>query len=441
QTGGLADLIEEVSPSVVLITATGGGAEKTSRPDEHPFFDGPSDEFMRRFFERGRPDIRPDQPEHRRSGIGSGFVVAGDGTIVTNHHVIADAETITVTFKDGRTHDASIVGSDPKTDLAVLRLDTDETFEPATWGQSDAVRVGDPVFAVGAPFGLRGTVTAGIVSARGRDIGAGPYDDFIQTDAPINRGNSGGPLFDPSGSVIGVNTAIFGPGGGNVGVGFSIPSDLAREIVEEILVSGTVERGWLGVSIQPVTPDIAEALGLAGTQGALIADIVDGSPADTGDLAAGDIILSYGPTAIQTVRDLTRAVADTDAGETASMSILRAGKTRDVEVEIGDLNATTGEIAADPSDRDEATKGSLGLTLETAGDGVVIRAVRSGSPAARAGLAEGDRLLSVNQSPVATPDDVASAVNNARDNQREAVLFLLERGERSRFVTLPLAPA
>jgi serine protease Do len=294
---GFGDLIEQVSPAVVQISAkqvmtseSPAGTEKNSVP-EH-FRDGPFKDFFERYF-NDRSPRKFQRPQGRRAAIGSGFIIDEDGIVVTNNHVIGSAKEITVTLKDGRELSAELLGSDEKTDLAVLRIETDTALPAVAWGDSDKARVGDWVLAVGNPFGLGGTATVGIVSARGRDIGAGPYDDFIQVDAPINSGNSGGPLFDQSGRVIGVNTAIYSPNGGNVGIGFAIPAELAKQVVAQLQEKGSVERGWLGIRIQPVTPEIAESLGLDEPEGALIASVNENSPAEKAGLRQGDVILGF----------------------------------------------------------------------------------------------------------------------------------------------------
>ena len=326
-----APLVKATRPTVVTIRTTGTAQENAQ-------IDPQMREFMERFFGR---DFGGQVPRSgpRPQGLGSGFIVNGNGTIVTNNHVIDNSDDIKVILSDGEELDATLVGSDPKTDLAVLRVEAGHALPTVSWGNSDAVEVGDWAIAIGNPFGLGGTVTAGIVSARGRDIRSGPYDDFFQVDTSINRGNSGGPLFDQTGQVIGVNTAIFSPSGGNVGIGFAIPSNQAREVVADLIENGSVERGWLGVSIQPVTDEIAAAIGMDAAKGALIADVVEGGPAEDGGLKRGDVILSFGSTAIDTVRDLTRTVADTDPGTSTSVRVLRKGEEQTVTIRTGKFPA------------------------------------------------------------------------------------------------------
>jgi len=324
-----APLVKQTAPAVVTIQTS--GRAMAQRP-----MDPQMREFLERFFGR---DFMPPRDGRGRPvrpmGLGSGFIISGSGIIVTNNHVVDRADQITVILDDGEELEATLIGTDPKTDLAVLRVQPDRRLPTVRWGDSDSVEVGDWAIAIGNPFGLGGSVTAGIVSARGRNIRSGPYDDFLQIDAPINRGNSGGPLFDQQGRVIGVNTAIFSPTGGNVGIGFAIPSNQAREIVAELIETGTVERGWLGVSIQSVTGEIADNLGLDRAEGALIADLADGGPAERDGLRRGDVILSFDGKMIGTLTDLTRAVADTDPGTRARVTIWRDGRTRSVTVRTG----------------------------------------------------------------------------------------------------------
>ena len=326
-----APLVKATQPAVVTIQTTG-----SARTANAPQVDPQMREFMERFF--GRDPFgqqRQGQGRQRPMGVGSGFIIDDRGFIVTNNHVIERADQITVVLQGGRELNATLIGTDPKTDLAVLKVEAGRALPTVGWGNSDTVEVGDWAIAIGSPFGLGSSVTAGIVSARGRDIRSGPYDDFLQVDAPINRGNSGGPLFDQLGKVIGVNTAIFSPSGGNVGIGFAIPSNQARQIVADLMQNGSVERGWLGVSIQPVTPEIADAIGLAQAKGALIAELTDGGPAQRGGLRRGDVILDFAGTDIGTLKDLTRVVADTDPGTRARVTVWRKGRTTSVTIRTG----------------------------------------------------------------------------------------------------------
>ncbi|MEM7059256.1 MAG: Do family serine endopeptidase [Pseudomonadota bacterium] len=442
QPAQLADLIEQVSPSVVLIKAKDGDA--TARSDHRAvpeeFFEGPMGNMMRRFFENDRSVPRHRGP--KMGGIGSGFIIAPDGLIVTNHHVIDSVDQITVTLSSGEEISAELIGSDPKTDLAVLKIETEEPLVAAGWAASDDARVGDPVFAIGNPFGLNGSVTTGIISARGRNIGAGPYDDFIQTDASINKGNSGGPLFDQSGQVVGVNTAIFAPNmGGNVGVGFSIPAKLAQSIVEDIIEDGDVDRGWLGVSIQPVTSEIAASLGLEEARGLIVADVIAGSPAEAAGIKDGDIILRFEGNAIERTGDLTLMVAETEAGEEAVVTILRGGEEQDFKVEIAELVLEDEKFANLDAEPGQPNDGELGIALTTLDGAVVVQGVRPGSTASKAGLQKGDKILSVNRIAVGSVDDIVAEIDTAREDERTAILFQIERDGHARFMTLPLNDA
>ncbi|MCX7558760.1 trypsin-like peptidase domain-containing protein [Sulfitobacter sp. F26204] len=322
--GGYADLVETVAPAVVFIEVTTRATPATGMlPDNLP-------PQLREQFRDALPQL--DAPHQ---GVGSGFIISADGQIVTNHHVVAGAETVKVKLADGRSFDAEVVGSDPLTDIAVLKIIADVDLPTVSFGTSENLRVGDEVVAVGNPFGLGGTVTSGIISALSRDIRSGPFDDFIQTDAAINRGNSGGPLFDNSGRVIGVNTAIISPGGGSVGIGFAVPSDLVQTIVADLSDDGLVARGWLGVSIRPMTAEVAAVLGYDLPKGAVIEAISADSPASEAGLKKGDIITSFGEVEIAELRDLTRAVATTPPEASAEITVLRRGKEVTLNVTIG----------------------------------------------------------------------------------------------------------
>lgn len=330
QLPSFAPLVNATQPAVVSIRTEGEAGRNVAQIDPR------MQEFMERFFGRNFPGIPQQRGNQRRTvGMGSGFIVDSRGMVVTNNHVIEGGDSITVVLSNGEEYDAIVIGTDPSTDLAVLRIDAGYGLPTVPWGNSDNVDVGDWAIAIGNPFGLGSSVTAGIVSARGRNIRSGPYDDFLQVDAPINRGNSGGPLFNDRGQVIGVNTAIYSPSGGNVGIGFAIPANQAARIVEDLIDDGSVDRGWLGVSIQPVTEEIAAAMGLGASGGVLIAEIVSGGPAESGGLQRGDVILSFGTRQIETVRDLTRTVADTDPGTSADVRVWRRGNERTVTIRTG----------------------------------------------------------------------------------------------------------
>lgn len=457
-----ADLIEKASPAVVRIAASRSHAPDSATgepPFQVPeqFRDGPLGEFFDRFF-RERPPSSPPGNHGRAiphaAATGSGFIVDDEGIVVTNNHVIRNADDLKVTLKDGRTFDAEVVGVDEKTDLAVLRLDLEskEALPTVQWGDSDATRVGDWVVAVGNPFGLDGTVTAGIVSARGRDLGAGPYDDFIQIDASINQGNSGGPLFDGSGKVIGVNTAIFTPNGGNVGIGFAIPSNIAADVVEELQEKGVVERGFLGVMIQPVTDEIADSLGLDSSKGALVADVTADSAAAKAGVQRGDVILRFDGKAIGSPRDLSRRVAEAGIGVEKQLELWRDGKDLTMTVTLGE--APEQIASASPHGSETRNLEDLGLKvapldaqvrsrleLDDGTSGVVIVDVDGSKQAGQKGLRPGDVITSVDKQPVSTPADVVSAIEAARNSDKKAVLFLVERQGDSRFVALSLTDA
>ncbi len=423
-----ADLADHVSPAVVHVRVV--GVEKAS--ERSPRFGGPRNPFGPQFpFPPGFGGLRPHQGIPRRSS-GSGFIIRKDGLIITNNHVVEGASEIMVNLPDEREYQATVLGRDPKTDLAVLKVESGQDLPVATLGDSEDVRVGDWVMAIGNPFGLSNTVTAGIVSAKGRTIGAGPYDDFIQTDASINPGNSGGPLFNEEGEVVGINTAIFGNGGGNIGIGFAIPINLAKQLVPDLETKGHVTRGWLGVTIQKMTTELAESLGLDEPHGALVADVTTDSPADKGGLERGDVIISYDGHTVKENADLPLLVANTKAGTTIPIDVVRDGKTRTLTVEIVELDEP--EVASGP----EATKrGRWGMALREltpeerdrmrlkAGEGVIVAGVRPDSPAADAGVREGDVILEVNRTPVKTVDELKKAIATVTEDK--PLLLLLRR--------------
>ncbi|MDA0998606.1 MAG: Do family serine endopeptidase, partial [Proteobacteria bacterium] len=395
-----ADVVERVSPAVVNVQVSSRAAPRLSSMSG-PTPQGP--DAMREFFEKffndgqggGKGGDEPRSNDGKRMGAGSGFIVDATGHIVTNDHVIRGADKITVTFVDGKTADAHLVGRDPKTDLALLKVDTGKSLPFVNFGDSDKLRVGDWVMTVGNPFGLGHSVNVGVVSARGRTIGAGPYDDFLQIDAPINPGNSGGPAFDVAGNVIGVNSAIFSPNGGNVGIGFAIPASITKQVVDDLKSKGTVERGWLGVSIQSVTQEIAEGVGLKEASGALIAEVDPSGPAAAAGLKSGDVVLSVDGKTAHELRDLTRAIACIEPGHESKLEIWRNGARLDIAVKIAkmpatkDIAATDGEAADDTglgisaSTLDKETASRLGLPENT--KGVVIAGVKPGGAAAEKG--------------------------------------------------------
>jgi serine protease Do len=420
-----------------------GGQDLPEFPPGSPF-----EEFFRQFREQ-QPSPRPV------TALGSGFIIDASGLVVTNNHVVADADEIQVTLHDDTILQAELVGTDPLTDLALLRVKTDKPLPAARFGDSNALRIGDWVMAIGNPFGLGGTVTTGILSARARDINQGPYDEFLQTDASINRGNSGGPLFNMAGEVVGINTAIFSPTGGSIGIGFAVPSSLARPVIEQIRDHGKPRRGWLGVQIQAVTPEIAESLQLREPKGALVTTVTPDGPAQQAGIRQGDVILRFNGQDVDAMRQLPRLVADTPIGRTAEVVIQRGGETRTLSVSVGDMEqAQQAAITETPTPGGEPqppTTETLGMTLapldattretfsipETI-EGVVVTEAANDSPAAGQGIAAGDVIVEVGQEPVDSPDDVTSRIDQARQAGRKNVLMLLSRQGELRFVPLPL---
>ena len=420
-----ADLAERVSPAVVHIKAT--TAAKTGSSDPR---------FGESFPFPGFSSPFPQQPrEFRRQGTGSGFIIRKDGLILTNNHVVENAHEITVTLTDKQQYKAKILGRDPKTDLAVIKIQTPASLPTAPLGDSDELRVGDWVIAIGNPFGLSNTVTSGIVSAKGRSIGAGPYDDFIQTDASINPGNSGGPLFNMAGEVIGINTAIFSQGGGNIGIGFAIPVNLVKNLVPELETKGTVTRGWLGVSVQPVTPELARSFGLDKQSGALVGDVVAQGPAEKAGIKRGDVIVSYDGKPIEEPATLPALVASTPVGQTVAIQVMRDGRMQTVDVAIDRLNDRT--VALEP----QQEKGQWGLALQNIPPeqrrtmglkenyGVLVTAVLPGSPAANANINAGDVILQVNNVPVRSVENMKGEIAKAKGDT--PLLLLLRRADGS----------
>ncbi len=445
-----ANLVKAVQPAVVNI-ATTARAEAAVIP-EFRFPEGsPFERYFRDFFGHGFPGQPEMGPGPKARALGSGFIIDPDGYVVTNNHVIDRAEEITITVNGGDHYPAKIIGRDPKTDLAVLKIDADRPLPYVEFGDSDTAQVGDWVIAVGNPFGLGGSVSAGIISARGRDIQSGPFDDYLQIDAPINRGNSGGPLFDRDGKVIGINTAIFSPSGGNVGIGFAIPSTMAKTIVEQLKESGQVQRGFLGVQIQEVTEEIAQSLDLDEAKGALIASVEPNGPAEEAGLKTGDLILEFNGQKVERLKDLPRLVAAAKAGEKAEVRVLRDGKERSVKVQVGRMPGDDMTAMKSPESKN-SDQAKLGVTLAplTAeyrqrlrlpddAEGVVIVDVERGSPAAREGLRAGDVIKRVGNKKVATPEEVIEALKGQA--KRKAVLLLISRQGNDRFIAVPLDKA
>jgi serine protease Do len=443
-----ADLAEKLSPIVVNISTTQvtapppAGQPAPGQPAPGPFGspgpfgeNDPFGEFWRRFF--GQPFGTPRGPQR---GLGSGFIIDKQGMILTNNHVVENAEKITVKLFDDREFEAKVVGRDPRTDIAVVQITGQKGDLPiAPMGNSEKLRVGEWVMAMGSPFGLERTVTAGIVSAKGRHIGAGPYDDFIQTDASINPGNSGGPLINLQGEIIGINTAIFSRTGGNLGIGFAIPIDLAKEIVPELIKKGKVTRGWLGVTIQRMTPEIAESLGLDSPQGALVASVAPNSPADQAGLRPGDVIVEYNGQRVQESTQLPILVARTDVGKDATLTVLRDKKRVPVTVKIGELKdeeivasaPQPGKLGLAFQNVTPELAESLGLDRAT---GAVVTAVQPGSPAAQAGLQPGDVILEVNRNRISDVAELQKMLAEAKGGTN--LLFLVRRAGNNIFLAL-----
>jgi len=436
---GFADLIEQVEPSVVTIEI-----DKTMDPQLSGFNGDPrAEEFFERFFgRRGMPQQRQPQRAH---GVGSGFIIDDSGYVVTNNHVVEGADTVSVRLSDDRQFDAEVIGYDEKTDLALLKIDADH-LTVSTLGDSDATRVGDWVVAIGNPFGLGGSATVGIVSARGRDIRSGPYDDYMQIDAPINRGNSGGPVFNTAGEVVGVNTAIYSPNGGSVGIGFAIPANQVSDIVDELMDNGSIDRGWLGVQLQNIDDELAEGLGLDAKQGTLVSDVVPGSPADRAGIEVGDVITGYEDEKVTNARALSRMVGSSDSGDKVHLNVLRDNKEIQLKVVLGDAET---QIA---SNDDERKLKELGLTLVPLNDdlrrrmevdsdvsGAVVMKVDPDGLAAGQGIRRGDILLRADRHTIMSASDLEKTLAKAKKMGRSSVPVLVRRGDVQQFASLPVA--
>jgi serine protease Do len=446
-----ADLADKLLPAVVNVSTTQKADKDSGAGDGGS--DQDLDQFFKDFFDKQN---RPAQPR-RAMSLGSGFIIDPAGYIVTNNHVIADAEEIKVRLHDDTELKATVVGRDDKTDLALLKVESKTPLPALKWGDSDQARIGDWVLAIGNPFGLGGSVTAGILSARQRDINAGPYDDFLQTDASINRGNSGGPMFNVDGEVIGINTAIFSPSGGSVGIGFAIPSNLARNVIDQLRQYGHPRRGWLGVRIQSVTDELAEGLHLANTHGALVANVTDNGPAAKAGIQQGDVVIRFDGRTVDEMRKLPRMVAETPIEKQVDVVVWRKGKELSFKVTLGELDET--ETAAATSTTEEAPKPAvkpksskvelLGMTLSeiTAplrkqyelGDdatGVVVTEVKADSAAAEKGMTAGDLIVEVDQKSVGKPEEIDKQVKDAKTNGYRVVTLLVFRQGDYRWVAL-----
>ena len=460
-----APLAERTLPSVVNISTSQtvqnkpGGRGAVPMPDFPP--GSPMEEFFRDFLERQQQGQQGQQGGPRKAqSLGSGFIIDASGYIVTNNHVIDGADEITVIFQDTEQTElkAKLIGTDKETDLALLKVETKQKLTPLKWGDSDVLKVGDWVVAIGNPFGLGGTVTAGIVSARARDIGAGRFDDFIQTDAAINQGNSGGPLVNLAGEVVGINSAIYSRTGGSVGIGFAIPASMARTVIEEIRRAGKVRRGWLGVQIQSVTPDIAESMGLAQHKGALVGTVTEGSPAAEAGLKPGDVILTFDGKEVVNNRTLPRMVAGTPVGTKVTVGISRKGAAMNVGVTLAEFPEEQATAAEEKEQEEKPGPGAaqqqvdaLGLSVSTitaelrkqydiaeGGKGVVITKINPNAPPQSRQLRPGDVVLEVSQQPVTSPAEVQERVNKAKAAGQKAVLLLVERRGEQTFLALSL---
>jgi serine protease Do len=466
---GFADLAVKLLPAVVNISSTqtikadqggkGPGANRLG-PDVPQFPPGsPFEEFFKDFLDRnqrqGQGQSQQQALPRQQTSLGSGFIIDPSGLVVTNNHVIDDADDITVTLQDDTNFKAEVVGRDTKTDLALLRIKSSKALPSVKFGDSDQTRVGDWVLAIGNPFGLGGSVTAGILSARAREINAGPYDDFLQTDASINRGNSGGPMFNMNGDVIGINTAIYSPSGGSIGIGFAIPANLAKPVLDQIKQFGHPRRGWLGVNIQSVSDEIAESLGLDKPRGALIASVHDGGPAQQAGIQPGDVVLSFDGREVTDMRHLPRIVAETPIDKVAKATVWRKRKEVSLDVKVGELKEDVQQASAPAKEKPAAppteTVKALGLSLADltpelrdryglADDaaGVVITDIDSAGPAADKGVHAGDLVVEVAQDNVKTTTQILSKIDEAKKAGRKSVLLLVDRQGDLRFVAVKL---
>ena len=449
---GFADIVAKVKPAVISVRVKVDGGSATTGDGSKEIPPGLR-EFFRRF---GMPDMPDGMPRgiphggaHRMiMGQGSGFFISADGYAVTNNHVVENAESVEVKTDDGKSHKAKVIGTDPRTDLALIKVEGGSF--PYVKLADRTPRIGDWVLAVGNPFGLSSTVTAGIVSARGRDIGASAYDDFIQIDAPVNKGNSGGPAFDVDGNVIGVNTAIYSPSGGSVGIAFAIPADTVKNVVSQLKDHGAVTRGWIGVQIQPVTQDIADSLGLKKAQGALVAEPQPNSPAAKAGVKAGDVITAVNDNEVKDARDLAKKIGSMSPDSKVKLTLIHNGSEKIVSLELGKMPKNTQANANDDNkqkdnDSDNLDLSKLGLMLAPAervagagSDGVVVTDVDSSGAAAQRGFATGDVILEVAGKSVSTPSDVRNAIGSVRSEGKRTVLMRVKKGDKTHYVALPV---
>ena len=446
--GSFADVVDRVSPAVVSVKVkmVDNASDDDAGPSQQPMPNipkgDPLERFFRQFQQRGGAGGQRPHP-HTGMAQGSGFFISSDGYIVTNNHVVENATEVEVALQDGKTVPATVVGTDKKTDLALIKVKTGSNYPFVQWSPT-VPRVGDWVIAVGNPFGLGGTVTAGIVSARGRDIRAGPNDDIHHIDAPVNRGNSGGPTFNTEGQVVGINTAIFSPSGGSVGIGFAIPTEVARGVIQDLRDKGVVARGWLGIQIQPVTADIAESLGLKDAKGALVAEPQKGSPAADAGIRSGDVITAVNNDSVDGPKELSRKIAGLGPDKKVSLTVWHEGNQKTVDVTLGTLPNDQQAKADIPRAQDEkANLSSFGLTLAPAASvagagssGVVVSDIDPDGTAAQKGLQTGDVILEAAGKPVTRPSDVSSAISDAKKDGHKAVLLRVKTGDNVRYVAL-----
>jgi serine protease Do len=453
----ISEVAEKVIDAVVNIS-TSQKVESRNAPMPQLPNDPQLDELFRDFFNRrGQQgdNQNPQRGPRRVNSLGSGFIIDASGIVVTNNHVISEADEITAILNDGTRLKAELIGKDQKTDIALLRVKSEKPLKAVKFGDSERLRLGEWVIAIGNPFSLGGTVTAGIVSARDRDINSGPYDNYIQTDASINRGNSGGPLFNLDGEVVGVNTAIISPSGGSIGIGFAVPSKTALPVIEQLKQFGETRRGWLGVRIQPVTDEIADSLNIKPTRGALVAGVDDKGPAKPAGIEPGDVIVKFDGKEIKEMRDLPRVVADTPVGKQTAVVVIRKGKEETKTVTLGRLEDGEKVAAADPKDDapgKPVVKKALGIELANLSDdlrkrykikdtvkGVVITGIDAGSPAAEKRLSPGDVIVEIAQEAVANPDDFQAKIDKLKkDGRRSALLLVAGADGEMRFVALSL---
>jgi len=462
---GFETLAENLLPTVVNVSTTTKVAdprrgEMPPMPELPP--GSPFEDFFKDFYDRyKRPPGAEGGEDEKVSALGSGFIIdAANGYIVTNNHVIKDADEIKIILHNDETLDATLVGTDEKTDIAVLKVKPDHSMIATQWGDSDQAKVGSWILAIGNPFGLGGTVTAGIVSARQRDINAGPYDDFIQTDASINRGNSGGPMFNMKGEVVGINTAIFSPSGGSVGIGFAVPSNIVKSVVGQLIKYGKTKRGWLGVRIQIVTPEIAETLQLGKARGAMVAGVTEKGPSDEAGLKSGDVILTFDGNPVDTSQKLPRMVAETEVGKKVNLTVWRKGKEETIPVTLGQLETAeeSGLIEGGKKPEKEDKKPvagtelpAFGMTLSPVSEklralygigkeqkGAVVTDVKRNGAAFEKGISAGDLIAEVDQQEVNSPEDVVAKVEEAKAAKHGSVLFFIARKSDRRFVALKL---